>query len=318
MVAMNTTFLAIIGLCLVIGLGWVLANRRFSRIGDMNEWFWTLLARLVYFVCVPSLMIVKLDTFIWDPGQFWFVGAVTVGIVVAILLTVSLLQLFPLNREDKRTTQAISFQPNCVFLGFPLIQGILGDHALQLAIVFAGFTWPLITVASILVLTITQKDTAAVSFRTVVERIFQKLRTDPVILGCGVGLVLSLVPWDLPSALHEPLEMIGNLTSTLALLIIGARMRVTEVGNTKLAIGLVSVVKLLVIPFVTWGVIRFFPITELQTATIVLLIGAPVAASTILIVEQYGGNRTLNANAITISTLVSIVTMTMFAFVLLN
>ncbi|MFH1430083.1 MAG: AEC family transporter [Candidatus Uhrbacteria bacterium] len=317
---MSATLFAIGNLCIVILLGWWIANKSGGRLaGEFGPQFWGALSKFVYFICVPCLLIAKLDTFRWDAEQGWFVLEAVVSIVAAQIFTIGLFHVLPFVREDKRTMQAITFQSNAVFLGFPLIESILGKEGLDLAIIFAGISWPIVNAASIAVLIFGQAETSQATggWQRLLRDIWQKIRRDPIMLACVSGLILSLVRWDLPSNVREVLMMVGGLTIPLALMIVGARMKLTNAASTRIQLLSISIVKLILIPLVTWLVLLAFPITDLQRNVLVLLASTPVAVSSVLMVEFYGGRKTLGANAVTISTVLSLLTISAFAVLLI-
>ncbi|MFA4845860.1 MAG: AEC family transporter [Patescibacteria group bacterium] len=307
--AFHDTIVAILQLFAVILIGWLIANKAPVSLIKLPEEFWGTLARFVYVVCAPALMFSELSTFDWKVEHVRFAGATAVGSLAAIALSVAVIGQRGCG-ENGKTMRAISFQPNCVFLGFPLIAGVLAGHteAPGLASLFAGIEWPIVTIASIWIL----RQGHAREWK----KTLRAFAGDPIIIGCVAGIAWSITDITLWKEVVTPIRWFGSLTSTLALVVIGARLRFGSVREQAADIGAVSAIKLVVIPTLGWIIACIFTLPPVATAAFVLLIGTPVAASTILLVNQHGGNAPLTANTISVSTILSLITLTAIAMAL--
>jgi predicted permease len=80
----------------------------------------------------------------------------------------------------------------------------------------------------------------------------------------------------------------------------------------------VTVIKLLIVPVVTWLVLRLFIHDALMLGILVVLSGMPTATSATMISMEYGGNERLASTGVFITTLFSLASIPALVFVLLT
>ncbi len=315
MEAMLVSIIAISQIFAVIGVGWLCAGKCAPFIGNPDEKFWGTLAAFVYVVCMPALIVHLFNDFVWDVTQVSFIYVVVISVVVSIAVTVLTMRYTKMEGKERSTIAAIAFHPNCVFLGFPLIIAVFGENALPYAVLFAIVEFPITTIAGIYILRRAHGGKGISAQRIV----FQKMIKDPVIWSFFVGMGLSLTSLKIPAAMIEPVHMLGMIASPLALLVIGARIYHSKaVVKSSQSLAVLNMLKLAILPVIAWGVVELIGLQGIPAAVIILLIGTPVAISTIVMVEQHGGATDLAAQSITSSTLLSAFTLTLTASLLLT
>jgi len=307
----GTSFLAIAQLFVLITLGWVMAHPFKRLIGSPKDEFWLMLAQLVYRIGVPALVIDMLAKFEWRSEHKWFILGCIVLAIVTLVCTLGIVAPWRFPNPQKATMAGIAGSPNCVFLGLPLIDTVLGNTGMPLAILFGVIAFPVITAGGAAVLSRLDQD-GGKSLRKIVRRI----ALDPVVWGSVVGIVLSFNSIILPEVVGKPLKWLGSIASPLALLIIGARIGFNSLGSMRGAVALVSVIKLGVAPVLALVVAHLLGIEGVARTVFVLLAATPVAATTILLVGEYRGDNQLTANAITVTTVLSLVTLSVAAWML--
>lgn len=309
------SILAISQLFLLIGLGWLLTHKFSNLIGSPNGDFWNTVARFVYMVSVPVLVIDMFADFRWEISHLSFVAATIGSVLVLIVITLVSAKILPLTQTQRTIVSSISYHPNCVFLGFPLMMAVIGKEAMPLAALFAVVEFPLATIVAIWVLGSGHKNHPDGS--QTINDALKRMARDPVVLACLIGVVISFVQVPIPSLIRQPMHWLGSIASPLALITIGARMRLRDVRADVSALTAVNGFKLVVAPLVAFMIAKMFSLGQFETAIMVLLLGTPVAMSTILLVEQHGGDSRLTANAITITTILSLITSSVTAAMVL-
>ncbi|MAG11220.1 MAG: hypothetical protein CMI52_00210 [Parcubacteria group bacterium] len=316
MEALLVSIIAIGQVFAVIGVGWLCAGKCAQFIGNPDKEFWGVLAQFVYVVCMPALIIHLFNDFAWETSQMSFMYTVVVVTAVAIIVTLLATKFSAIDSNECSTISAIAFHPNSVFLGFPLIIAVFGEQALPYAVLFAIIEFPITTIASIYILrrSNTQKD--GMSAHRVV---MSKMMKDPVVWGFLVGVSVSLSNFSFSEVVTQPMNMLGMIASPLALLVIGARVfHSGAVIRSSRSLVMVNALKLVIIPVIAWGVVQLMGMSGERAAVIVMLIGTPVAISTIVMVEQHGGEVAVTAQSIASSTLMSAITLTITASLLLT
>ena len=155
-----------------------------------------------------------------------------VGIIVLSLLAAKAL------RVDRKKAGAIAFSlafSNCAFIGFPVIGSILGDGALFLTsihnIVFNVLAF---TVGIVIVSggrtggsgAIHGSDATAERFKMQIKNIF-----NINVIAAIVGFVFFVASVTIPTAIALPMNMLGGLTTPLAMVVTGAMLARTPIRS---------------------------------------------------------------------------------------
>jgi predicted permease len=101
----------------------------------------------------------------------------------------------------------------------------------------------------------------------------------------------------------------------LALLIIGGSLKTASTRRIQL-VGVSTIMKLLVLPLTGFLIFRYLGVGTAQTETAVILLASPSATVTYVMASEMGGKPELAATAVTVSTVVSIITYTLWIAVI--
>ncbi|MDP3770729.1 MAG: AEC family transporter [bacterium] len=287
----------------IIGVGWLVANRFPRAIANADGAFWKQLASLVYHICIPALIIDMLATAAWERAYVWYIVGTILATVATIVTSITASAIGGLPSPERTTVAAIAHHPNCVFLGFPLALAVFGPSAMPLAVLFAIVEYPITTLTSIAILN-RGRHSGADALRIVARH----MRADPIVWSTAIGATLALTGIDIPPIVQTPLHWLREVASPLALLTVGARLVFRSTPQSRRAIVLTTALKLVVAPMVAYGIATMIGLPPLERGMLALLIGTPVAISTILLVEQHDGDSVLTANAITVTTIASLLT----------
>lgn len=133
-----------------------------------------------------------------------------------------------------------------------------------------------------------------------------------------IGLGLFFAGISLPQIVYTPLETIGSATSPLAMLVVGYQL-----GNVNLKemfgdgrLYLLSFARLIIMPVIFLTALWIiFPEMNTLTKVLVVEMATPVAACTTIYSQQYDGDVIFATKGVMLSTLLSIVTLSIFAVV---
>jgi hypothetical protein len=133
--------------------------------------------------------------------------------------------------------------------------------------------------------------------------------TNPLILACVAGFGLNATGVGLFGVASSILEILGSAALTLGLLCVGAGLELKRLGRNPPALVAANTLKLMVMPVATWGFCRLLGVEGVTAATAVLFTAAPISASSYVLARQLGGDASLMAGLITISTILAAITM---------
>lgn len=198
-------------LIVVLGFG-------IRRIHFVDKFFLDKISHLAYYVALPSLLVWKIGTASFDLS---FNPRLIAGSYLAVLICglgayvlARLLKLPP--REVGSFTQG-SFWGNMTYIGLPILLAAYGEEALQRGGVLIGFMNPVMNAAAVLALTWPLK--GSMDWRSIVD--LRSILTNPVILACMVGLILSYFKVPFPTFAVNFLRFLSDLALPLALISMG-------------------------------------------------------------------------------------------------
>lgn len=235
------------------------------------------------------------------------------GIIVLSYIAVRLLRT-----PEKQTgvlVFALSFS-NCGFIGFPVVTSILGPEALFLTSISNIPFNMLAFSAGILIMGITGARKTGDPLKRSHVPLMKLLNIN--VISAIVGFLFFLFSITIPRGLAMPIEMLGSLTTPLAMITTGAmlsRNRISAViGDWRLYA--VSVLRLAFWPLVVALVLRLFGVTGNLYYITIIIAGMPAASNTSLIAEVYGGDTDTASSIVFMTTLFSVISIPLMALIL--
>jgi len=283
---------------LVILLGFIS-----RRMGFLPDIFIISANRLVYFIAIPLLVYSEISkgTFsesfdLWQIGGT-FLAVVSVG--TAAYLMARILKLVP---GRTATFVQTSFHGNLGYVGLAIVFYTLGPEGRGAASVLAGFLILFQNVMSIGMFTFVASGEQKVDLQVV-----GKFLGNPIILATLLGLFSSAAGIRIPHFLERSFDIVGDMALPLALLIIGGSLK-TATGKRIQLVAFSTSFKLLLLPLTGFFIFRTMGVDPIQAETAVILLASPSATVTYVMASEMGGEPELAATAVTISTIISIVT----------
>lgn len=195
----------------VIAVGWVV-----GRIGVLGADAGGVLSRLSYFVATPALLLLTLAKA--DPAVLLSAAllATAGSAVLCALLYVALARWrWRLSPAELATGALASSYVNAGNLGVPIAVYVLGD---------ASFVAPVLLFQVLVMapvgLAVLSGSRTGGEDRPRWRLLTQPLRT-PVVVGCGLGVLVAATGVELPSLVREPIELTAALAVPSALLAYG-------------------------------------------------------------------------------------------------
>jgi predicted permease len=212
---------------------------------------------------------------------------------------------------DRGVYQAALVLTNSGFMGFPLALAVFGEKGLFLMII-ANAVFTLYTYSVGVLMLIAGKEE-----RLTAGTVLRSIVSIPVVSSV-IGLVIFAFGIPLPSLLGDFLKTVGNITIPLSMIIIGiqlAESRVREVLNNR-HIYETIVLRLAVIPAALFIVFMWLPVNPFAFCIVIFAMSMPTAAVTPVLSEIHGVNAKLAAQAVFITTMLSMLTIPVAAILL--
>ncbi len=318
--------LKILAMCLVMALGWFARWRGYlpENIGQTMS---RLLVDIIFPAMVFTQMLKTVNLQVMREG--WYIPILGVGIMVVAELVALVVIPFFGGKEKRNTAIFLTAMPNWIFLPLPIVQGLFGAAGVRDILLYnVGFQLALWTIG-IWTLRPSMPDFKSLKL----------LLLNPGLLATAAGILaamlfpsLGAINTDRPagifslslavSAGFQALDMLGSLTIPLSLLITGVQLGGLKMADHMPSRKLTGVLlgRLIIVPMFTVLVVNLFAraglvIGEVPRLTGYLVTAMPVAISCSIVTERFTGESELAAKAIFYSTILSIVTVPVFYFV---
>lgn len=291
----------------VIGLGYALSKKRFLSGRFLEE-----LNKLVYWISLPALIVVNLDSAQSLAGGTLSMVVIyysaTIGIILIGYLVARLLKLEP---WQQGTFVQGAFRGNLAFIGIPILVYALRDLDAETAssiIAKAVFVFApimiLYNVAAVLVLTHGQDGGSGKLMTTL-----KKVGTNPLILAAVTGLLLYLLPVDLPGFASDTLRFIGRTAAPMALICVGGGMALTSMEGRYRSATYSALLKTVATPVLAYLISLPFNLGEMETLILMIFTATPTAVASYVMARQLNGDAPMASGAIILSTLLSVISL---------
>ena len=201
---------------------------------------------------------------------------------------------------------ACSFS-NAAYMGFPLISAMFGDTGIMYASAY-------VTVFNILLWTVGYMFFATVKSP---KDILLAIAKCPPIISVVIGLIIYFGNISVIDVIAQPISMVGAMNTPLSMIITGMTVAQTDVRNIlkNAYLWLVVLVRLVIIPAVCTVVFMLLHFKGMSAMVCLVLEACPVAAITTMLAVQYEKNQEYAAGLVVVSTLLSIVSLPVYAMV---
>lgn len=287
----------------IIALGALLRARRFAStelFRGMN--------RLVYYVATPCLLF-------YQTAEARIQGAAAVR-VFAVLTAAGLATgalAYALGRALRLPTQSLasftqgSFRGNVAFVGLPVIAlafagAPMAAQVATLAVLAIAFLIPLYNLATVILLTAILRN-APTARRGQLRHLLRDIATNPLVVSCVAGLIVALAGWPLPPVLRQVLKTLGDMTTPLALLCIGAGLTVVTARTGLPQTTLAALLKVGAAPLAGFLIGRQIGLSPTELRVALIFLACPAASTSYVMAQLMGADETLAANIIVASTI---------------
>ncbi|MCR5181768.1 MAG: AEC family transporter [Clostridia bacterium] len=297
---------------ILMGLGFFL-NKRGILPSEMDK----VLSRLLMSVTSPCLIISTMASKEIGEG-LWGNVLTAMGLSVAYfavfmgiaeIVCRRILKIPP--EQDCGVYMMLFTSINNGFMGFPITLAIFGEDVLFYMVFFQV----------IQLLYLFGPGTVRMHYGD--GEAFSKTRALRTILGpntiaAGIGLVIMALSLKLPPFIIEPIDIIGDSTTMLSMLVIGMELGMSDfraIARNRHLLSM-SFIKMLLCPLVTLLLVNWLPV--IPEIKIILTFGAafPSAVAVAAIAANENKNSVLSAEGVAITTLMSLVTIPVMAAVI--
>ena len=276
------------------------------RTAMLNDGFIEGGSRIVFNIGLPALLFISISK--TEFGETTNLGLIAFGLLGTMLVFVLLewvAQRWVQPAQDRGVVVQGGYRSNMGIIGLAYCVNAYGEAGLVASSLYLGLVTILFNILAVITLS------RSLHKRQGVGRMLRGIVTNPLIIGIVLALPVSWLQIPLPKIALQSGKYFADLTLPLALLCTGASLNFRslrlEMTNTALA----GLSKLVLVPllFALGGILAGFRGVDL--GVLLLMSSAPTAAASYVMVRAMGGNATLAANIIALTTVGSILTTSM-------
>ena len=208
--------------------------------------------------------------------------------------------------EKRRVLQYNIIVNNSGFMGIPVFNAVFGDAGVlfgSIALIpLRIFMW-----------------TSGLSLFTDSDNrsVFKKLITHPCIIAVILGFIYMFSGITLPQFLSKTLTSLGNCVTPMTMIIVGSILSEVELKSVfDPACFTYSLLRLVLIPAAVYGILTALSVQNEVRGVMVLVTAMPAATVCAMLAQKYGKDAAFAAKVLFVSTVLSMVTLPVWAAIL--
>lgn len=279
----------------------ILGGYILRRSGFPSAAFWSGAERLNYFILFPALLFNSLATAPLDNPALTRV-ALCVGVVLGGgwigLLLARRFHGWPAARFGVFVQSTLRFN---TYIGLATVGALFGEAGLTLMALLLAISVPLVNVLSVHALTANSGMSPCA--------VLVSLLKNPLILACLLGILFNGAGLPLGGGLDNLLGLLATASLPLGLLCVGAALQPRELSSHRRTLMVSTLVRLVLMPLFAWLVVRLLAMPVMETAILVLFFALPCAPTAYVLARELRGDAELMAGAITLQTLLAMLSL---------
>lgn len=297
--ALQTALDAVIPTFILIALGgWI--DKRFKGLSIET------LSRLSIHLLVPALVFAALSE---TDLSLSSAALLTLAYLLYLVLLglVSLIGVRGLQKDEARAVIVSTLFGNTGNMGLPITLFAYGQEGLERAVVLLVVSLAAMFIAGPFMLA-----GGNVNLR---QRAIETFKLPPV-WATFAGVALNLLNISLPISLTRALDLLGDAAIPLMLVALGMQMARSWTWQVGQAAMRTTVLRLLIGPFIAYGVARLLGLSQLDTNVLLLSAALPVAVTMFVIAVEVKGDAAGVARSVVATTIWSLfaIMLTLFLF----
>lgn len=292
----------------VIGLGAALRNAGFAPPQLFQQ-----TNRLVFWVGIPAYLFYKTAESQLQGDAAVRVFAVIFGAMVStIALGYLIARLLRLPAASASAFVQGAYRSNVVYVGLPVVFLALAARNTEqlptlqaVAVISIALLLPIYNTVAVLVLAAGREGGREQLPRRLRELVV-RLVTNPLILSCVAGLAVLGLGWKLPQPIRQTCETLGDMTTPLALLGIGASLTFTTLRLHWRRATMATAIKLVAAPLIGLMLAQWLGLSPTELRMALIFLACPAATASYIMAQQMGADDGLAANIVVVSTVLAL------------
>lgn len=320
---------AVVPIVLMIALGYFLRQK-----GMLGQEFLKNGNKLVFKLCLPTMLFVNVYNVDSIADIHWdIVICCSVVLCVIFIIGVGIALMTTPDLRRRGVVAQCSFRSNYAIIGMPLAAALGGPEAEAVAAIMSSVTVPMLNILAVISLSMFVQEGGKIS----VKRILLDIIKNPLIQGVMLGMLCLVIRWlqieiwgEVIFALNRQtkfmytvLTWLKNITTPLALLVLGGQFVFSAVKALKKEIIISTLMRLVMAPAI--GISVAYLMSKLGVVScgpaeypaLVALYASPVAVSSAIMATEMKNDEQLATQLVVWTTLFSGITIFIIVCILM-
>ena len=217
-----------------------------------------------------------------------------------------------IEKENKKRgvlVQAI-FRSNFVLFGLPVVLSLFGEESVGITSILIAVIVPMFNFLAVIVLEMFRGG------KLEIKKVIKGIITNPLILASIIGMIMLVLKIKLPIVLEKTISDMSKIATPLALAVLGGSFKIEKITKNikQIVIGVVG--KLIIVPIIFIPIGIYLGFRDVELATIMIMLSAPVAVSSFTMAEQMEADGELAAQLVVFTSMFSVITIFLYIFVM--
>lgn len=309
---MITVFLKIAMIFLMAGVGFVACKRGILPL-ESKKYFVDLMMKITCPCMIfASLVSRELNHETVRIMKEIFIGSIIFFVACIIFSYIIVKMLHYKDKEDEGILMVLVTSLNTGFMGFPITRAIFGEMYFFLMVLENIILNIYLYIVSLLQINYGHADKSGNNR--------WKSLISPNTIAMIFGIIVLAMKLSLPEFATDFFGTMGDATVPLSMIILGIQLcesNFKEIIKNR-ALLIVSFFNIIIVPAITFAVVNFMPLMTESKLILVFASAFPCAVVPVAIAMQEGRNSKLMAEGVALTTLISVITLPIWAMILIK
>lgn len=255
-----------------------------NKIGIISDEGSANISRLIIYVTMPCAILSGITSSkgIAKSEALMIFVIFTISFILLIILSYFFSKILFVDKTYKPFYQFIAMFGNVAFIGIPMSIAIIGEHAILLTSVTVMLYNVMFFSYGVYLLNKTSEKKKK-------NKSILLALLNPGSISAVLGLILFFLDIEIPALINKPIDMLGSLTSALAMIVIGVslnKIKIRKVVKDYKAI-IIVLQKMLLCPILLALLLKFIGLTGIGAMVAIILAGMPVSMSSAIVANEY-------------------------------
>ncbi len=287
----------------------VLLGLLLRRRSVIDDAFIATSSKLVFNITLPVLMFMAVARSDSGAGQHLpLIGFVLSAALLGALLSALWAGALMLSVPQRGAFIQASFRSNLGIIGLALCINAYGEEGGVLGALLLAVITPVYNLLAVFFLTRQQQVRWLAQLRLILS--------NPLIIAIVLAVPFSALQWPLPEVALRVGNSLAAMTLPLALIGVGGSLSFAALRRGSAVVLHIVTLKLLVVPVIIAVAAWVCGFRGVELGVICLMLASPTAAAAFVMARSMGADAELTANAIALTTIGSVLTVSGFVYVL--